>query len=475
MRKSHSFGFTKPAHGKSTHSDQLFHALMKNPALFSLSLLAVLSVASIAGVDRGLVMASASHRGAIQNSASATPLNGSDTAPGLLDPNHSLEDLSGGEAPLSNNAPPQPLPMISRELPVYSSGGSLPATNANDSDYGSLWRSSGNMPVWIAYDLSAVPEEQRGIVVVAWYADNYNFNYSLLTNEVRYNCPGIYTIDAHAAPGGIQPPAEADPGWVTLASVSILNPYHSRQHVVNLTDGSTVYNWLRMRVTQVNGSVWNQDVAINLDVHDAHRGVEDDWIFFGDSITAGAMNHIPRGDATFSQIIHGRYPACFPVQQDSGIGGWSTPDGVAAIPGWLAIFPGRYVGISYGTNDAWWVSPSQFYANYETIVKAVLVSGKIPVIPSIPWNRASSAERIPALNAQLDELKAAYPQILSGPDLWTFFQNHQDLISTDNIHPTEEGYAAYRRQWAEAMLFSVYSSVREEYLRKWEEQGGRSR
>jgi hypothetical protein len=54
-------------------------------------------------------------------------------------------------------------------------------------------------------------------------------------------------------------------------------------------------------------------------------------------------------------------------------------------------------------------------------------------------------------------LYKAFPQIIKGPDLWTFFKSHQNLISSDNIHPTgERGFGAYRQQWANLVLATVY-------------------
>ena len=52
----------------------------------------------------------------------------------------------------------------------------------------------------------------------------------------------------------------------------------------------------------------------------------------------------------------------------------------------------------------------------------------------------------------------AFPQIIKGPDLWAFFQNNQNLISNDNLHPTDTGFGAYRQQWANAMLTTVYKT-----------------
>ncbi len=57
-------------------------------------------------------------------------------------------------------------------------------------------------------------------------------------------------------------------------------------------------------------------------------------------------------------------------------------------------------------------------------------------------------------------LYRAFPQIIKGPDFWTFFQKHQDLISDDDIHPTQMGFGAYRQQWANMMLKEVYPTFR---------------
>jgi hypothetical protein len=42
--------------------------------------------------------------------------------------------------------------------------------------------------------------------------------------------------------------------------------------------------------------------------------------------------------------------------------------------------------------------------------------------------------------------------------LWAFFQGNQNLISNDNLHPTDAGFGAYRQQWANAMLAAVYKT-----------------
>jgi hypothetical protein len=65
----------------------------------------------------------------------------------------------------------------------------------------------------------------------------------------------------------------------------------------------------------------------------------------------------------------------------------------------------------------------------------------------------------PGFNAKIQALYTAYPQIVHGPDLWTFFANNQSLIGGDNLHPSTVGYGAYRQQWANAMLANVYAAA----------------
>jgi lysophospholipase L1-like esterase len=103
------------------------------------------------------------------------------------------------------------------------------------------------------------------------------------------------------------------------------------------------------------------------------------------------------------------------------------------------------------------MSPTAFYNNYVIMVQAVLTAGDVPVVPTIPWARTQDVQNCgPGLNAKIAQLYTQFPQIVHGPDLWTFFQTHQNLISGDNLHPSEAGYVAYRQQWANAMVANVY-------------------
>lgn len=375
-----------------------------------------------------------------QASGKVTPTSVTGRTPGARTSTPGTGQTSAGVTPAA---------LISRNVPAFASSGYYPASDANDNSYDTSWRSQGT-PAWLAYDLSSVPISQRNKVLVVWYNETSNYDHTIIGYNA-YNMPKNYTIDVNTAPGGGNPPAA---GWTTLVTVKG-NHYHSREHVID-TAGN---NWIRINVTAVDGSVQNYDAAINLDVYDASHGVSDNWIFFGDSITAGAMGNLTIGEVkSFAQLINAQAPEYYPAQESGGIGYLTSADGAKHINTWLPLFPGKYVALSYGTNDAiGCVNPDEFYNNYVIMVQAVLNAGKTPVIPHLPWGKNANIQRCgPALNASIDSLYSAFPQIIKGPDLWTFFQNHQGLISQDTIHPNDPGFGAYRQQWAIAMLTAVY-------------------
>jgi lysophospholipase L1-like esterase len=131
------------------------------------------------------------------------------------------------------------------------------------------------------------------------------------------------------------------------------------------------------------------------------------------------------------------------------------------MAGWLSVFPGHYVGLSYGTNDAnLSVSPGVFYNNYVAMIRAVLAAGKTPIIPKIPWGCTPALQaNVPSLNQQIDALYAGYPAVVRGPDLFSYYQAHPGQMAGDCVHPTDQGYVALRQQWANAMLRRVYTGT----------------
>ena len=362
-----------------------------------------------------------------------------------------------------------PMPIVSRGVPAHTNDmcvGSYPAGNANDSNYRSFWRTcdsavSATDPKWLAYDLSSVPARKRSTVVVAWYNDPMTAAYDhTVSGGSGYNIPGDYSIAVNAAPPGPQAPST---GWSRVVTVTS-NTLNSRQHVIKMTG----YNWLRIHVTASDGSPGNSDVAVNMDVHDARGGVTDSWIFYGDSITQDGMSHDTRAAAsgatvgTFAQLVNATKPAYFPAFQNGGIGGLTSAAAAPRIKKWVARFPGTYVALSYGTNDALAEAgdpkiAARFRNNMQTMIRAVLAAGKTPIIPTIPWGgNAKLRVNVPVLNKQVRRLLAKYPRAVRGPDLYSLFEANQALISSDGIHPTaDHGYAALRQKWATFAATSI--------------------
>ncbi|HLX41460.1 MAG TPA: SGNH/GDSL hydrolase family protein [Ktedonobacteraceae bacterium] len=361
-------------------------------------------------------------------------------------PSNSGSAAGGG----SNSGNVTSTPLISRNVPAFSSSNSsTPASYGNDGSYDDLWRSILT-PAWLAYDLSSVPTTERTSILVVWYNESFNYDHTLI-NSYSYNMPEDYTIEVNPAAGGGNPPPS---GWVTKITVTG-NHYHSRQHILSMAGD----NWLRIHVTAIDGAAENNDANIKMDVFDSSTATADDWIFFGDSITALTMAQYTTGGVKFfAQLINDKVPVAFPIEEDGGTGYVQSNIGAQYMQTWLSFFPGKYVVLSYGTNDAnGCVSPASFYNNYVVMLQAILKAGKIPVIPHIPWGRTPNIQQCgPQINAQIDALYKSFPQVVKGPDLWAYFQQHQNLISNDGIHPTSAGTGQYRLLWANTMLAEVF-------------------
>lgn len=354
----------------------------------------------------------------------------------------------GGAAPgVATRGASSGMKLISRGVAAYASSGN--ASLANDGTHNTYWRSSG-LPATLAYDLSSVPAANRRRIYLVWYNDlTYGYDHTL-GGGPGYNNPGSYTIEANTAAGGSLPTS----GWVTLERVAG-NVLHSRDYVLPFAG----YNWIRFNASASDGSPGNSDIVLNLDAYDAGGGVTDGWLCVGDSITASGMGHndLSVHAESFANQV-GALTGIYPPQQNAGMGGWSSGDMLSHLPGWLQFFHGKYVTLSLGTNDAAGsVAPGAFYDNMATLIKQVLAAGKIPVVPTIPWSREPThARNIPPLNGQIQKLYRAFPSVIPGPDLYAYLEANQGYISSDNVHPTEGGYAAIRTLWAAVAAKSIY-------------------
>lgn len=316
------------------------------------------------------------------------------------------------------------MPRISDGAPAFASSGD--ASQANDGTPNTAWH--GSVPGWLAYDLSAVPTNQRHELVVAWYAIHTGGYLNDLAAP-QTSRPIDYAIEVNTAPGG--GPAPTD-GWVEVVSVND-NTRSARQHTLDLTGAQ----WVRIIVTEATDS----EVGIDLDVHHAPEGVSDAWLLMGDSITFMSTMYAFSDLPARVNAVSGADP----IIVDAAIGGTNTGSAAETIDTALAEFPGCFVALAYGTND----HADSFSPQMEVLIEKVVAQGKIPVIPRMPWSSGSAEGE--AINAQIEMLYVSHPEVLPGPDLWATFEGRTDLIPEGDVHPNGAGMEALRQAWAETI------------------------
>lgn len=377
-----------------------------------------------------------------------------------------------------------PMPIISNHLPVssFASSTTYAATNANDTNYASIWRSvtvpSVAAPQWVAYDLSS----QNPTKVLVNLINELGGQYYQTDGTKVSSLFADYTIDLNTAPSSSV--AAPTSGWVNAVTVTG-NVYTSRTHYVDMTG----YNWIRMQVTASTGPAPNNDVLFQMDVHDASRGQEDTWLFLGDSITnEGSGHHNITGTewgygGSINQKVFAMTEGHYnPATIDAGWGG-QTMTGAALVINNLDVnFTGGFVVIALGTNDC--NQPFQFSpgdANVGAIYNALLTiidnftalpQSPTIIVPYIPYGQNNGGNlgfNANLVNQYVDaNLLINRPAVLRGPDMWTFFNNNPTLIRNDSgvqIHPTylevngqPSGYEWWQKLWVNWMATNVYSS-----------------
>lgn len=336
-------------------------------------------------------------------------------------------------------------PIINRNGAVYSDQQSTAYAACNEVYY-DAWK--GVEGSYLAFDLSSVSEEERGLIDFAWYSTAWNSYDYTVKNETGQQAPYAYTISVNAAEGGTYP----TDGWIEVVKVTE-NVYHSRQHLIEMYD----YQWVQITIDAAQSS---GSVSLNVDIHNCNHGV-DSWIFYGDSITAGGMTTFSTGDGNFADHVSNLNPGYYPAQENGGIGGIFSTDGRNNIDRWLADFPGTYVSIAYGTNDCWGnqTGADKYYENLAYMVEAIQAAGKVAVLPTIPYSTEPGiTANIESYNAKVYAIYEAYPDVVKGPDFYSYLQENPSYLSSDGVHPNSDGYNAMRILWAETMTEAIYQA-----------------
>jgi hypothetical protein len=221
-----------------------------------------------------------------------------------------------------------------------------------------------------------------------------------------------------------------------------------------------------MRVTQGMTRVQR------LMVYDAAAGLDDAFVIFGDSITMLSVRFDVATAITerLGTLTGGSHR---PFVENAGIGfdkmngappsSYDT-DARVRLTDYLPLFPGRYVGLAYGTNDS--VNNTSeiggFKAALRTCLDKIIVAGKVPLVATIPWGVSGDSVSALQKNGYIQEVLAepAYlGKVVPGPDLYGFFSqpaNQHFITDNDGIHPSLAGQDEWRRLWAEAIYHNVY-------------------
>ncbi len=318
-----------------------------------------------------------------------------------------------------------PMQLLSRGVPVFASTGM--AKDANDTQPNIAWSSTA-LPAWLTYDVSQVPLAQRQKVLLAWYC--YWADYLVAMPKPEQMLPLDYVVETNAAAGAGQPPTD---GWQEVAKVTA-NTKSARQHAFDLAGA----NWVRLTVTKSSDPA---KVMLDLDLYSAPDGGSDGWLFMGDSITYMTTQ---RAFSDLPALVEKSQKGRVPLVVDGALGGTNTTTAQDIIETSLSEFAGRYVVLAYGTND----HPVEY--KMESLVQKVIATGKVPVVPHVPWSN-TKLEEGPLLNQQIDALYAKYPELVKGPDLWQAFENHLEYTPAGDVHPNAEGQEVLRGEWAKTI------------------------
>jgi chitinase len=289
-------------------------------------------------------------------------------------------------------------------------------------------------------------------LAVAWRGGGTSFDENIYS-DISYGRPSEYYIEA----------SSDGSSWTSLTHVTH-NSYNGRQFVFDISGHK--YTQIRMRLVSIVGAYAGRVV---LDVHDARAGSADTYLFLGDSLTSNCWGVTDFPNESFGRSIHAQRPKQYPMFTEGGTPSLLSSSvlstsayGVPAIRQWLKDFAAaKYVGLSYGTNDANGNIPASAYcSNMQAMVQEVIAAGKTPIIPTIVASPSANVRaNAPAMNTCLAKLRTDYPSIIAGPDLWTLFHDHSinDGWFLDHLHPSlTTGCTALQNAWIDSMILAIY-------------------
>ena len=195
---------------------------------------------------------------------------------------------------------------------------------------------------------------------------------------------------------------------------------------------------------------------LEIEAFDMSAGGTDTWFFMGTSISQMGIKQQDT-DSTTAQLIHARFPEYTPAMLRGGIGCINSTEVVEHLGEYLEYAGNvKFWAIEMGTNDAWgggdW-NLQTYVDNMQTIIDSAKAHGIMPVIARIIATDSSKAgwQINPAFLDAVDKL-VADNNLPAGPDFFTYFREHPELLGSDGVHPNADGGGqAMHHLWAEAL------------------------
>lgn len=166
------------------------------------------------------------------------------------------------------------------------------------------------------------------------------------------------------------------------------------------------------------------------------------WLAYGDSITDDAFRN--------ALIWQAAFPEGAPEVINSGMRGATSTNAVGKLDEVLKAYPGaQFVGVAFGTNDAYMEMPvADYKANLRTLVRSLKTRGMTPLLSTIPYSPHVRMTHVATYNEAIRDVQKEFG-LAPGPDLFSWFQAHPEQVSSDQIHMTTAGSEAIQRLWAE--------------------------
>jgi acyl-CoA thioesterase I len=317
-----------------------------------------------------------------------------------------------------------PCPLVSRTRPIFTSTGN--ASAARPSVAWSAEIEGAGEPPWVAVHAGVGPSR----LLVSWASAAASDS-----GEVS-SLPTAYRIESAADSTNGR-----DGAW-RLEQTVTGNATSARAHVIEF-DGQS---WVRLTVDAAGE---HPRVTLEqLDLHDASDGTDDCWLLLGDELASSRQARLA-GTRSWAELVHAEYPGYHPAVIDETRVGEGPSATLKRIAPLLEVHPDvRHVALAFGAASTAEGDKAAASA-LESLTRALLAAGRVPVFARTPASSAVPRERVEAFNRAIDELEARH-QLVPGPDLYAWFAAHPEQLGGDG-RPMSEGQNAIERLWAEAL------------------------